>query len=294
MNAQHERERPYLLGVAYRLLGSASDAEDIVQEALTRPLPRDELRSARAYLTTVVTRLCLDELRSARRRRVRYVGPWLPEPVLSSAFDAPPRDELEHREQLSLSLLMMLEQLTPMARAVFVLREVLGLEFSEIARALGKREEACRKMLSRARSTLARRPMRAVAAAPAQAQVAAELFGALVAGDVETLARLLTEDAVALTDHGGKVSAARRPLVGPSRIARFLAGLARKARGASVAVTPALVCGAPALLARRAGAVESVMVLRVVGGPAGPRIAAVHLIRNPDKLRALARGVAIA
>lgn len=297
MSGLHEGERPYLLGVAYRLLGSASDAEDIVQEALTRRLPDEGVRSARAYLTTVVTRLCLDELRSARRRRVRYLGPWLPEPVLSAAFDAPPRDELEHRETLSLALLTLLEALTPLARAVFVLREVLDLEFSEIARALGKREEACRKILSRARSTLAARPARParpVAAAPAQAQVAAELFGALMAGDVDALARLLTEDAVALTDHGGKASAARRPLLGATRVARFLVGLARKARGGAVDVTPALVCGAPALVARRAGGVvESALVLRVVRGHDGPRVAAVDIIRNPDKLQALARGVCV-
>src|SRR5262249_51857085 len=132
-----QRERPHLLGVAYRLLGSMSDAEDVVQEALLRAGERDDLRSLRAFLTTVVTRLCLDELRSARRRRVRYVGPWLPEPVLTDALDAPREPDAEHRENVSLAFLVVLEQLSPLERAVFVLREVFELEFAEIAVAIG-------------------------------------------------------------------------------------------------------------------------------------------------------------
>jgi RNA polymerase sigma-70 factor (ECF subfamily) len=147
------RERPYLLGVAYRLLGSASDAEDVVQEALLRAGEREDLRSLRAFLTTVVTRLCLDELRSARRRRELYVGPWLPEPVLTDGLDAPAQGGAEHKESVSLAFLVVLEQLSPLERAVFVLREVFDLDFAEIAQAIGRSEAAAASCCSARAST---------------------------------------------------------------------------------------------------------------------------------------------
>jgi RNA polymerase sigma-70 factor (ECF subfamily) len=150
-----QRERPYLLGVAYRLLGSASDAEDVVQDALARAMTIEDARSPRALLTTIVTRLCLDELRSARRRRETYVGPWLPEPVLTDAPDEPAADaeaRLVAAESLSIGFLLLLESLTPHERAVFVLREVLELDFAEIAQAVNRSQVACRQLLHRART----------------------------------------------------------------------------------------------------------------------------------------------
>lgn len=289
------RERPYLIGVAYRMLGSASDAEDLVQEALARAPEEDEVRSLRAYLTTVLTRLCLDELRSARRRRVRYLGPWLPEPVFTDELDAPGQDALAYKEHVSVALLVVLEELSPLSRAVFVLREVFDLELAEVAQALGRSEPACRKLLSRARARLAQRQGRPPAPVAAQGAVAAAFLRAVATGDLAEVVRLLTDEAVAITDHGGKARAARRPVVGPARIARFLVGLARKASRLPTPprLVPALVCGAPALLAVRAdGAIDSALILRIERSSpqADARIAQLAVVRNPDKLRALARG----
>jgi RNA polymerase sigma-70 factor (ECF subfamily) len=288
-----ERERPHLLGVAYRLLGSMSDAEDIVQEALLRAGERDDLRSLRAFLTTVTTRLCLDELRSARRRRVRYVGPWLPEPVLTDSLEAPDVPDAEHKESLSLAFLVVLEQLSPRELAVFVLREVFELEFAELSAALGRSEPACRKLLQRAREKVQRAERRAPAERAAQQSVADAFFAALASGDTAALVEVLTSEATLTTDHGGKASAARNQLRGPERITRFLLGLMHKAQRLQLPYTYELqqANGVPALLIRRPdGSAESLMLLSIEDTPQGPRISAISAVRNPDKLRAVERG----
>jgi RNA polymerase sigma-70 factor (ECF subfamily) len=285
-----ERQRPYLLGVAYRLLGSASDAEDVVQEALLRASGAGELHTPRAYLTTVVTRLCLDELRSARRRRVDYVGPWLPEPLLTTRLDASEVSGAEHRENVSLAFLLLLEQLSPLERAVFVLREVFDLEFPEIAQALGRSEAACRKLLSRARTHVTQRREAPQAAAAEQLAIASAFFAALGSGDLNQVIKLLADDVVSTTDHGGKVSAAQKPVVGPERVARFFVGLIAKALRAPLQLSweVAFVNGAPALLVKHPdGHLETALVLRITEHADGARIGAVQAIRNPDKLTAL-------
>lgn len=298
--AQEERaleaERPYLIGVAYRLLGSASDAEDMVQEALLRARDAASIQSPRAYLTTIVTRLCLDELRSARRRRERYVGPNLPEPVLTTRLDAPATQGLEHREDVSLAFLLLLDQLSPRERAVFVLREVFDLPFDEIAAIVERSEPACRKLLSRAHAQLERPEVRKLAPQPAQLTVASAFFTALTSGDLMEVVKLLTDDAVAVTDHGGKVSAARKPVHGADRVARFMLGLVQKGvRVAGIAALPAQLNGAPAVLIFLPdGQLEAAIILRIEATAAGERVAAVSTVRNPDKLRAIKRRSSLA
>jgi RNA polymerase sigma-70 factor (ECF subfamily) len=290
------RERPYLVGVAYRMLGSASDAEDVVQEALLRAGERDDLRSLRAFLTTVVTRLCLDELRSARRRRETYVGPWLPEPVLTDELDAPASDRAEYKESVSLAFLVVLEQLSPLERAVFVLREVFDLEFSEIGAAIGRGEAACRKLLQRAREHVSAAP-HTPAERGAQQAVAGAFFSALASGDLTGLVEILAAEATMTTDHGGKASAARKPIHGAERVARFFIGLAAKGARWNVGfdVSPAYVNGAPALVVRRAGGgIETIAALNIERTPRGPRITSIGVMRNPDKLAAVSRELRLA
>lgn len=285
-----ERQRPYLMGVAYRMLGSASDAEDVVQEALIRASGVSDLATPRAYLTTVVTRLCLDELRSARRRRVDYVGPWLPEPLLTTGLDAETESGAEHKENVSLAFLLLLDQLSPLERAVFVLREVFDLEFGEIAQALARSEAACRKLLSRAKAHVAEKRESAPAPADKQLAIAGAFFQALGSGDLNQVVKLLADDVMTTTDHGGKVSAAQNALLGPDRVARFFVGLRQKALRAGIPVRweAAYVNGAPALLVKRPdGAIENAIVLRIAQGREGTRITRILNVRNPDKLAAL-------
>jgi RNA polymerase sigma-70 factor (ECF subfamily) len=287
-----QRERPYLLGVAYRMLGSASDAEDVVQEALLRAANSGELRSIRAFLTTVVTRLCLDELGSARRRRETYVGPYLPEPVATDALDAG-----ERRENVSLALLVLLDELSPLERAVFVLRDVFDLEFSEIGAALERSEAACRKLLQRAREHIA--GAQPLAAAPAEAQhaVCNAFYHALATGDLQALVEVLAEDASMRVDHGGKASAARKPLSGSDTVSRFLIGLMAKGQRAheEYSVTLLPLNGAPGMVLKDpSGATVATFTLRISQLPSGARITDVYVMRNPDKLHALARGARVA
>jgi RNA polymerase sigma-70 factor (ECF subfamily) len=287
-----ENERPYLMGVAYRLLGSQSDAEDVVQEALLRIRDSSEIISLRAYLTTVVTRLCLDELRSARRRRETYVGPNLPEPVLTTRLDAPAESGVEHREDVSLAFLMLLDQLSPNQRAVFVLREVFDLSFTEIAAIIGRSEAACRKLLSRGHAQLEQPSERKLSPASAQLNVATAFFHALASGDMLEVVKLLSDDAISVTDHGGKAQAARKPILGGERVARFFIGLMRKGLHASGGYTamPGQLNGAPALIVWGPdGSPEAAMILRIERTPAGDRVTSIANMRNPDKLRAIAR-----
>lgn len=278
-----ERERPYLTGLAYRMLGSRADAEDAVQEALVRARAIDDARSPRALLTTIVTRLCLDELKSARRRREQYVGPWLPEPVIA---EPRPGERMELAESLSFGFLLLLETLTPHERAVFVLREVLDLEFAEIAGAVGKSQAACRQLLHRAREHLASRRRR-FPRRDAQEMLATRFLQALGSGDVAALVEVLVAEAEAVTDHGGKAFAARRIVRGANRVSRLLIGLARKGRGV-LTTTLGWVNGNPALIVRGAdGTLWGIVSLDTAIIDGVPRIAAVHFVRNPDKLREL-------
>jgi RNA polymerase sigma-70 factor (ECF subfamily) len=279
-----ERERPYLIGVAYRMLGSVADAEDLVQEALARGAAIDDARTPRALLTTIVTRLCLDELRSARRRREAYVGPWLPEPVVTG--DGPDQ-QVGDAESVSIGFLLLLESLTPHERAVFVLREVLDLDFAEISEALDRTEPACRQLLHRARDKMAAR-RRTTPRRAEQRELAGRFLGALTRGDVEAMVELLAADATAVADHGGKAKSIRNVLEGAPRVARFLAGLAAKQGGSGFTVAPGWINGQPAIVVSLRGRVDGVYVLDTELHEGKARVAGVHIVRNPDKLRLLA------
>jgi RNA polymerase sigma-70 factor (ECF subfamily) len=271
------RERAYLVRVAYRLTGSVAAAEDCVQEAWLRAHARDDVETPRAFLTTVVTRVALDAMRAERRRRRHYDGPWLPEP-LRTEEEVPDR-----HDSLSLAFLVLLESLRPRERAVFVLHEVLDVPMPEVAKAVDRREDACRQLLRRARATLAAREGRAVIPSAVTRDTASRLFLALATGDLDALCTLLTDDVEAITDHGGRASAARRPVRGRDAVSRLLHGLAQK--GLRVGLTASLhtVNGALSLLVREGDRVTSVLTPVVTA----EGVRAVWIVRNPDKLARL-------
>ncbi|AHH21902.1 putative RNA polymerase sigma factor [Nocardia nova SH22a] len=279
--AEFERHRPRLFALAYRMLGTAGDAEDAVQETYLRwdATERDEIRSSEAWLTTVVVNLCRTWLDSARSRRETYTGPWLPEPVPTGNGDLGPMESAEQRELVSLAVLTLLERLSPAERAVFVLREAFGYAHREIADMLELSEANSQQLYRRARQHVrSERPR--FDAEPARARELFERFlAAARRGDVAALEAMFTADVVSLADGGGKMGAARHPIVGASRVARYLAGLFhRDVEGLELTVEE--VNGAPAAVARVHGSM--LLIGAVDGGPEG--ISAVRLIVNPDKL----------
>ena len=286
--AAFEGLRPRLRGLAYRMLGSVGDAEDVVQDAYLRwhqtDGAADGIRSPEAWLVTVVTRLCLDRLRARAAERAVYDGPWLPEPWPETADgdDGVPGRRLERAADLSLAFLALLERLSPEERAAFLLREVFDVGYPEIARVLGKVEAACRQMVHRARERVRQdRPRHAVTEADRR-RLVGQFLAAANAGDQAALLRILAPDAAYVTDGGGKVWALRRVVRGAERIARLLAGVARKRPGWVHEL--ALVNGEAGYLTYEGG--------RLVGATAidtdGERILAILRVLNPDKLHRLA------
>jgi RNA polymerase sigma-70 factor, ECF subfamily len=243
VDAIFDKERPRLLGLAYRMLGSLADADDVVQEAWLRWQRADgeEIREPAAWLTTVTTRLALDRIRAIERRREDYVGPWLPEPV---SVAPGPEDGYELAESLTLGFLVMLDRLGPVERAVFLLADVFGEPFASIAAAVGKSEEACRQIASRAR-----RKVRAATepdVRPADRALLGELVTAVASGDVERVLNLCDADVTLVSDGGADRHAARRPVRGRERVARFLVNLARHLTGGSASID--VVNGVPAFV----------------------------------------------
>jgi RNA polymerase sigma-70 factor (ECF subfamily) len=274
--------RGRLLGLAYRMLGSRSDAEDIVQDAYLRFAGAQDVHNAEAFLVTVVTRLCLDRLKSARAQREVYVGPWLPEPVFDAeGLSADAATELA--DDLSFALLLALDRLSPLERAAFLLHDVFDTPFSEIAAMLDRTEAACRQLATRARRAV-RDERPAPAARPDNHARLLQAFGeAVTSGDVARLAELLREDAVAITDGGGRKTAARNPIQGADKIARFFIGLAAKNAGHEIRVEPAMINGAIGALLYLDGELDHTMSMAI----SGEKIAAIYIVRNPDKLRHL-------
>ena len=268
--------RGLLFTVAYELLGSAADAEDVVQEAWLRwaDVDRATVRDPRAYLVRVVTRQGLNRLRTLARRRESYVGPWLPEPLVTTHDVA---DDLALADSVSTAMLLVLESLTPTERAVFVLREVFEVEYDEIASAVDKSPAAVRQIAHRARRHVAaRRPRQRVD--PAEGRDVVDRFlHAAASGDLQSLLDVLAPDVVLTSDGGGRVSAALRPVEGRDKVTRFLAGLA--AQG-PFTVTPLDVNGGPGLRVDVAGELALVGSLDVGDG----QVRALYLVRNPDKL----------
>lgn len=270
------------MGLAYRMLGSHADAEDVLQDAWLRYAGASDVRNAEAFLVTTVTRLCLDRLRSARAKREIYVGPWLPEPVLD-ADALSPHAATELADDLSFALLLALERLSPAERAAFLLHDVFDAPFSEIAQTLERSEAACRQLAARARKAVrAARP--AVPASTQQHERLLAAFAAAIAsGDIAALHALLRADAVALSDGGGARRAALNPIRGADRVARFILGLARKqaAAGRALSVRAAPINGALGLLVDVDGGLDQTVSVAVEG----EHIVAIYMVRNPDKLR---------
>ncbi len=278
-----ERHRSLLFSIAYRMLGNVADAEDVVQEAYLRwrEAPEKEVRSPKTYLSAVVTRLSIDRLRSARVKREEYVGPWLPEPLLSDRVEEG-ADPIELDESLSMAFLVLLESLNPVERAVFLLREVFDYDYEEISRIVGKSEDNCRQIARRARQSVAARRPR-FDRSPAQEERLTERFvEACVSGDMEGLIGLLSEDVTLWSDGGGKVAAAPYPIHGPERVARFLLGVLRTVPP-GFSARPVRINGGPGVVGYVDGRPTSVVALDVVDG----RLHGVRIVVNPDKLRAI-------
>src|SRR5215216_4943495 len=235
-------ERPRLISLAYRMLGSVAEAEDVVQEAFVRlhaALTAGEvIDSVPAFLTTVTTRVAIDHLRSARVRRERYVGAWLPEPLLTGQ-EPDPAGHAETADSLSLAFLVLLERLSPVQRAVFLLHEVFGYGYAEIAPLVGRSEDTCRQVAARARRHVEAGRPRFEASRRQREELARRFFAAIDQGDTEGLVGMLATDAVLHGDGGGKAPALAGPLHGAERIARFLVGLARRGRVAGIGYAPA-------------------------------------------------------
>lgn len=279
--------RGLLFTVAYEMLGSAADAEDVVQETWLRWAGVDhaEVLDPRAYLVRIATRLALNRLRTLARRREAYVGPWLPEPLLTVPDVA---DDVALADSVSTAMLLVLETLAPVERAVFVLREVFDLPYDEIATALDKTPDAVRQTALRARRHVAaRRPRQAVERSESLRAIESFLAAAST-GELRPLMDVLAPDVVLLSDGGGLVSAARRPVVGRDNVARFLDGIARKG-AADAAVDVAWVNGLPAIRASRHGQVVTVITLAVEDG----LVAGVYVVVNPDKLARLTEPVGL-
>lgn len=282
---QFNHWRRYLAGIAYRMLGSVSEAEDVVQDAYLRWHDADHLsvNDVRAYLTTVTSRLCLDRLRLARRQREVYVGPWLPEPLVET-LDTPVDPEALASD-VSFALMLALERLSPLERAAFLLHDVFGLDFGQVAISLERSETSCRQLASRARKKVqAARPRYQVAAVE-HSQLTQRFFEAARSGDVTELKALLSESATLHTDGGGKRVAALRLIVGADKISRFFAGLARKSTSSTPCwINPVIVNGLPGWLTIEHDGLPQIMTLEVVDS----RVQALYVVRNPDKLRHLA------
>lgn len=279
-----ETYRPYLFSLAYRMLGSALDAEDMVQETYVRyqATPPESIRSLKAFLTTILTRLCMDQLKLARKTREVYVGPWLPEPILTADTSeaSNPEKRVEVQESVSLAFLVLMEQLQPFERAVFLLHEVFVYEFAEIATMLDKSESACRRSFSRARQHLRAHRPRFPASAQTHRQLLNAYFQAVEQGELSPLVNLLSENVVLWTDGGGKaVTAALRPVSGRDAVARISIG-SKRFWPANYRVEQEEVNGEAALILRDGAQAFAVFTIDVEE----EQVQTVRIIVNPEKL----------
>ena len=280
--AEEFRElQPLLFSIAYRILGSVTEAEDAVQETWLRyQATPTEIRSAKAFLSAAVTRIAIDVLRSARVRREQYVGPWFPEPLLTDPYADPAR-AAELADSLSTAALLLLERLSPLERAVFVLREVFDFDFPSVAAAVGRSEAACRQLLVRARRHMADGRRRFEADRRDREALAGRFFDALRLGDVAGLQTLLSADVTLVGDGGGKAPALARTVAGPENVARLIAAVYPAMAAVDVTFEPCDLNGEPGAIFRdRAGRVLHTMTLDVLGG----QVQAIRVVINPDKL----------
>ena len=279
-----EDYRSLLFAIAYRMLGSAMEAEDIVQEAYLRysAAPPESIRSLKSFLTTIVHHLCLDQLKSAQAQRETYVGPWLPEPIITGdgASLRSPLHQIADQESISMAFLVLLESLSPLERVVFLLREVFDYEYAEIAQITGRDEAACRQLFSRAKKHVSDHRPRFPASPEAHAKMVGSFMEACLAGDMDDLMGLLAKDVTAWSDGGGKVPAAiQHPVQGRDRVAKAIIDyFARAPKGTTIKMIEAN--GVPAMLIMIDGHIFSVLTLEVVGN----LILAIRNVANPDKL----------
>ena len=283
-----ERERPLLFAMAYRMLGSVMDAEDIVQEAFLRwqQAPVQQIASPQAYLQRIVTRLCIDQLRSARVQREAYIGPWLPEPLIQSQ-DADPVAAADLADSLWLGFLRLLERLTPIERAVFLLHDVFGYTYEEIARVVGKSAVHCRQLGHRAREWIVTERPRFTATPAEVEQVTRQFIRACTDGDMQGLLALFAADITLWPDGGGKPGAMRNPIVGADRVTRFLLGVRRKVPVPSI-LRPVHLNGRSGILWLIAGGLMCAVTLEVDRGA----IRTIYWVFNPDKLQSVQRCIA--
>ena len=282
---EFERHRPMMFSIAYRMLGSVTEAEDIVQNAYLRyrQVPAGSIASPKAFLSTVVTRLCLNQLQAARVQRESYLGPWLPEPLLTEDDPASPISQAEKLESISMAFLVLLERLTPVERAVFLLREVFDYPYPEIAEIVGKEEVSCRQIFSRAKKFIASQHPRFTPSREHHEQLLQQFIEAVEEGDLDGLTELLSSDVTLWTDGGGKVrGAATRSLHGQEPVARFVIASQRLIQAAFTAEITQ-VNGEPAVLVRVDGHPMSVVSITI----AQQHIAEIRVIGNPEKLRHL-------
>jgi RNA polymerase sigma-70 factor, ECF subfamily len=284
-DASFEAARAHLRRVAYRMLGTLSDAEDVVQEAYLRwrAVDPSTIAEPRAFLTRITTRLCLDHLKSARVRRESYVGTWLPEPVLPEPVVSASSPGNDVREDVSMALMMTLERLSPLERAAFLLHDVFDVDYSELAETLARSEAACRQLAARAREHVQAHRPRFRATPEATLRVAAAFQSAMQSGDTRALGALLAEDAVLYADGGGKRIAARHPVEGRDRIVKLMQGIVSKyGWPGSASFSAVELNGHPGWLVREPDGLETIAL-----AIDGDRIAELYLVRNPDKLRHL-------
>ena len=277
-----EQYRPMLFSIAYRMMGTVSDAEDMLQETFLRwhQSKNAPIRSPKSYLATIITNLCLDQLRSARKRKEEYVGPWLPEPIL---YDD--NSDIRMAETLSVGFLLLLETLSPAERAVFLLREVFEFEYLEIAKILKKTEENCRQMLTRARKKISQGKPRFDASKQEQQRLMQEFLRASTTGDLQTLLRILSEDAVLISDGGGKVAAALNPIYGSDKVVRFILGILPKLPP-GIKTIFASVNGTPGWINYLGTEPHSVIIPEF----SDRGIRSIYIVSNPEKLQHL-RGI---
>ena len=278
--AEFQAHRPRLMGLAYRMLGELSEAEDVVQDAYLRWRANPRATTPAAWLTTVVTNLCLNRLASARARRERYVGTWLPEPLLTDNR-SDPQVLIERQGDLSLGFLAVLERLTPPERAAFVLRSAFGHSHRDIAAVLGTDEAHARQLYHRARARIGDPRRRFVASPEQNTELVQRFLAAALDGDLAGLEKVLSDEVTVWSDGGGKVTASPHPISGRFEVARYLVGLASSGRAATVTFTAVEVNGDPGIVVQDKGALIVVLVPEIHDG----QIHAVRAVLNPTKLR---------
>lgn len=281
-----ETHRRHLRGLAYRMLGSRAEAEDVVQDTWLRWQASEPqaLNDTRAYLSQIATRLCLDRIKSAQWQREQYVGSWLPEPLVEEAayFDAGPEAATQLASDLSFAFLLALQRLTPLERAAFLLLDVFDMDVPDVAQMLSRSPQACRQLLSRARGHIRQDKVRAQLDEGARTRLSMAFAQALAGGDLTALAQTLAEDTVFISDGGGKVNAAPRPIHGAARVAKALYGFYRLADISQMIVRPASINGLSGVVMHELdGTPIQTMALEFEASGA---IAAIYVVRNPDKL----------